>query len=77
MSQLWIEELPQQKWVDFCRRHPIRKLSLFGSALRPDFSPASVKLHNCRTQAALPGNSRCPFVGKDGEIFEALGWRRG
>ncbi len=26
---------------DFCRRHGIRKLSVFGSALRPDFRPDS------------------------------------
>lgn len=26
---------------DFCRRHQIRKLSIFGSALRPDFRPDS------------------------------------
>ncbi len=27
--------------ADFCRRHHIRKLSLFGSALRADFRPDS------------------------------------
>lgn len=27
--------------ADFCRRHHIRKLALFGSALRDDFSPES------------------------------------
>ena len=27
--------------ADFCRRHHIRRLSLFGSALRPDFRPDS------------------------------------
>ncbi len=31
-----------QDWVaDFCRRHHIRKLSLFGSVLRDDFRPDS------------------------------------
>ncbi|MFO8074400.1 MAG: nucleotidyltransferase family protein [Polyangia bacterium] len=29
--------LPRQKVSDFCRRHGIRKLSLFGSVLRDDF----------------------------------------
>jgi hypothetical protein len=33
--------LPQEKIADFCRRNHIRKLSLFGSALRGDFGPAS------------------------------------
>jgi uncharacterized protein len=29
------------KITDFCRRHHIRRLSLFGSVLRDDFGPAS------------------------------------
>jgi predicted nucleotidyltransferase len=31
----------QDKIADFCRKHHIRKLSLFGSALRDDFGPKS------------------------------------
>jgi predicted nucleotidyltransferase len=34
-------EIPQDKIADFCRRHHIRKLSLFGSVLRDDFGPES------------------------------------
>ncbi|KAM3089674.1 nucleotidyltransferase family protein [Phormidesmis sp. 146-35] len=30
-------EIPQDKIADFCRRHHILKLSLFGSVLRDDF----------------------------------------
>ena len=30
-----------ERTADFCRRHHIRKLSLFGSALREDFGPES------------------------------------
>jgi predicted nucleotidyltransferase len=33
--------VPQDKIADFCRRHRIRKLSLFGSVLRDDFRPDS------------------------------------
>ena len=33
--------LPGEKIADFCRRHHIRKLSLFGSVLRDDFRPDS------------------------------------
>ena len=33
--------IPRDKIEDFCRRHPIRKLSLFGSVLREDFTPES------------------------------------
>jgi hypothetical protein len=38
MVQITIE---REKIADFCRRHRIRRLSLFGSVLRPDFGPAS------------------------------------
>ena len=34
-------EVPQERIVDFCRRHHIRRLALFGSVLRDDFGPAS------------------------------------
>ena len=34
-------ELPQEQIADFCRRHHIRRLALFGSALRADFRPDS------------------------------------
>jgi len=34
-------EIPKEKIADFCRRNHIRKLSLFGSVLRDDFTPAS------------------------------------
>lgn len=33
--------MPQEQIADFCRRHHIRKLSLFGSVLRGDFRPDS------------------------------------
>ena len=34
-------EVDQSSVADFCRRHHIRKLSLFGSVLRDDFRPES------------------------------------
>jgi predicted nucleotidyltransferase len=34
-------EIPRERLVEFCRRHHIRKLSLFGSVLRDDFGPES------------------------------------
>ena len=34
-------EIPQEKIAELCRRHHIRKLSLFGSVLRDDFAPDS------------------------------------
>jgi len=33
--------IPQDKVADFCQRHAISKLSLFGSVLRDDFRPDS------------------------------------
>jgi len=32
---------PRDQIADFCRRHHIRKLALFGSVLRDDFQPDS------------------------------------
>jgi len=34
-------QIPKERLTDFCRRHCIRKLSLFGSVLREDFGPES------------------------------------
>ena len=33
--------IPKDKIADFCHRHHIRRLSIFGSALREDFGPDS------------------------------------
>ena len=34
-------ELPTAKIIEFCQRHHIHRLSLFGSVLREDFGPNS------------------------------------
>ena len=34
-------KLPDEKLAEFCRKHHIRKLSLFGSVVRDDFTPDS------------------------------------
>lgn len=34
-------EVPEEQIADFCHKHHIRKLSLFGSILRSDFGPDS------------------------------------
>ena len=36
-----VPRIPQDRLTGFCRRHHIRKLSLFGSVLRDDFGPDS------------------------------------
>ena len=33
--------IPQERLKEFCERHRIRKLALFGSVLRDDFGPES------------------------------------
>jgi hypothetical protein len=33
--------LPMEKIADFCRRYKVRKIQLFGSAVRGDFGPES------------------------------------
>ena len=33
--------IDRERVADFCRRHHIRKLSLFGSVIRDDFTPSS------------------------------------
>ena len=40
MRQLPID-IPREKIAEFCRRHHIKRLSLFGSVLRDDFRPDS------------------------------------
>jgi uncharacterized protein len=34
-------QIPKERITDFCRRHHIRRLAIFGSALRDDFGPDS------------------------------------
>ena len=34
-------DIPQQEIADFCRRHYITRMALFGSVLRDDFGPES------------------------------------
>jgi len=34
-------KLPKREIAEFCRRHHIRKLAVFGSALRADYRPKS------------------------------------
>jgi len=34
-------QVPREALAEFCRRHQIRRLSLFGSVLREDFGPES------------------------------------
>ena len=41
MTRKQTMEMPHEAIRDFCRRNGIRRLALFGSVLRDDFSPSS------------------------------------
>ncbi len=65
-------ELDGEKIAAFCRKHRIRKLSLFGSVLRDDLGPASdVNVLVEFEPAETPGLIR--FVGMEIELAELLG----
>ncbi len=36
-----LDQLPRDEIAAFCRKHHIRRLAIFGSALRDDFTPKS------------------------------------
>jgi hypothetical protein len=64
--------MPKEQIVGFCRKHHIRKLSLFGSVLGEDFRPDSdidilVEFEPDQT----PGLIR--FAGMEIELSEILG----
>jgi len=65
-------EVPKEKIEEFCKRHHIRKLSLFGSAVRNDLRSESdldllVEFH----PAHIPGLIR--LAGIEIELSEILG----
>ena len=67
--------IPQDKIADFCRRHHIRKLSLFGSVLRDDFGPNSdVDVLVEFEPGHVPGLIR--LAGLEFELSEILGGRK-
>jgi predicted nucleotidyltransferase len=67
--------IPQDRIADFCRRHHIRKLSLFGSVLRDDFGPDSdVDVLVEFEPGHVPGLIR--LAGMEFELSEILGGRR-
>lgn len=66
-------DIPDNKIAEFCRRHHIRRLALFGSVLRDDFTPDSdvdilVEFETGRT----PG---LEFFTIQDELSEVLGRR--
>ena len=65
-------EASKETIEEFCKRHYIRKLSLFGSALRDDFSPESdLDILVEFDPAHIPGLIR--LAGMQIELSEILG----
>jgi predicted nucleotidyltransferase len=65
--------IPAERLAEFCRRHHIRKLSLFGSVLRDDFRPESdVDVLVEFEPGHTPGLA---FFGMQDELSEILGRR--
>lgn len=72
MSQVHIA-LPRENVADFCRRHHILRLALFGSVLRPDFGPDSdVDVLVEFEPGHVPG---LEFFAMEAELSEILGRR--
>jgi hypothetical protein len=68
-------EIPKEKLADFCRRHHICKLSLFGSVLRDDFSPKSdIDVLVEFEPGHVPGFIR--LAGMEFELAKILGERK-
>jgi len=64
--------IPSEKIAEFCKKNHIRKLSLFGSALRDDFTPASnLDILVEFDPAHIPGLIR--LAGMEIELTEILG----
>ncbi len=65
-------EIPKQYIENFCRKHHIRKLSIFGSYLRDDFRPDSdIDFLVEFEPEHIPGLIR--FAGMEIELSEILG----
>ena len=65
-------DIPKDKIADFCRKHHIRKLALFGSVLREDFRPGSdVDVLVEFEPEHVPGLIR--FSAMERELSELLG----
>jgi len=64
-------EIPRETVAEFCRRHRIRRLALFGSILREDFGPQSdVDVLVEFEPGHVPG---LRFFGMEIELSEMLG----
>jgi predicted nucleotidyltransferase len=64
-----VSPIPESELAAFCRRHGVRRLSLFGSVLRSDFAPESdvdvlVEFEPGQTPGLLAMAGPCCFSGR-------------
>ncbi len=64
-------EFPREPIAEFCRRHHIRKLSLFGSILRDDFQPQSDI--DVLVEFAPGARTGLAFIRMEDELSDLLG----
>ena len=68
-------EIPKEIIADFCRRHHINRLSVFGSYLREDFGPESdIDFLVEFDRDHIPG--LIEFAGMEIELSELLGGQK-
>jgi len=65
-------DIPREQIAHFCRRNHIRRLALFGSVLRDDFTPRSDVDVLVEFEEKTPGLA---FFGMESELAELLGRR--
>src|SRR5256885_1792699 len=66
-------QIPVERVAELCRKHQIRRLSLFGSVLTPEFRPDSdIDVLVEFEPGRAPGLA---FYGIEGELSELLGRR--
>ena len=66
-------EIPYNQIAEFCRRHHIRKMSLFGSVIRDDFTPESDV--DVLVEFELGKTPGLAFFDMERELSETLGRR--
>jgi hypothetical protein len=66
-------QIPATQLASFCRRHHIRRLSLFGSALRGDFGPESDV--DVLVEFEPGARTGLRFFGIEQELSELIGRR--
>ena len=65
-------QLERERIAEFCRRHQIRRLALFGSVLRDDFGPGSDV--DVLVEFVPGARVGWTFIAIQDELADLLGW---